>query len=140
MRSTTRWSDGFARIERLPSARAPNSMRPVQRATTPSETSNSAIRSSTRAGSLTAWRVARSHLRIAEVRRADRVRLVTARRKHEQLSHPLLGADQHVRLDVHEDAAAEGQPIAAVARVHEPRPAQQGVLEHTLGAGGDPVE
>ncbi len=48
MSGTTRWSVGLARMERLPSARAPNSMRPAQRATTPSETSSSAIRSSIR--------------------------------------------------------------------------------------------
>src|SRR5437762_1690517 len=65
MRPTTRWSAGFARIERLPRARAPNSMRPAQRATTPSATSSSAIRSSRRAGSLTRWRAATPRSRMA---------------------------------------------------------------------------
>jgi hypothetical protein len=48
MSPTTRWSLGLARIDRFPSARAPNSMRPAQRATTPSVTSSSATRSSMR--------------------------------------------------------------------------------------------
>src|SRR2546421_730572 len=46
---------GLARIDRLPRARAPNSMRPAHRATTPSLTSRSAIFSSMFAGSLTRW-------------------------------------------------------------------------------------
>src|SRR5260370_1222297 len=64
MSPTTRWSAGFARMERLPSARAPNSMRPAQRATTPSAASSSAIFSSMRAGSLTRCRAARARVRI----------------------------------------------------------------------------
>ena len=49
-------------------------------------------------------------------------------------------AEQHVGLDVHEDPAAQRQPPAAVAPVHEPAPPQQHVLEEPLGAAGDPVE
>ena len=79
-------------------------------------------------------------LQVPQVGRAHRVRLVPARREGEEVLHPLLARDQHVRLDVHEDAAAEREPRRPVALAHQPDPAQEQILEEPLGAARDGVE
>ena len=76
----------------------------------------------------------------AEVGGADRVGLVAARREHEEIPQPRLLGDEPVGLHVHEDAAAQRQPLAAVTLAHEPRPRQQRVLHDPLGARRDRVE
>ncbi len=82
----------------------------------------------------------RALLHVPEIGGADRVGLVAAGREGEQLLHPVLLPEQHVGLHVHEDAAAQREPPAAVALAHEAAPAQQHVLEQALGAARDPVE
>ena len=82
----------------------------------------------------------RAFLEVSEVGRAHRVRLVPAGREGEELLHPVLLADEHVRLDVHEHPAAQGQPRASVPLMHEARPAEKRVFEKALCTTRDRVE
>jgi len=81
-----------------------------------------------------------AEIKVAEVGGADRIRLVAAGWKDEEIAEPALLGDHHVRLHVHEDAAPERQPFAAVALAGEARPAHQRFLENVLGATGDAIE
>src|SRR3989441_11662715 len=78
-----------------------------------------------------------AELEVAQVGGADRVGLVTAGREDEEIPQPLLFGEAHVRLDVHEDAAAERQPVAAVASPHQARPGQERLLQEALGPARD---
>ena len=72
-------------------------------------------------------------LDVAEIGGAHRVGLVATRGEREEVLDPVLAGEEHVGLDVHEHAAAQGEAGPPVALSHQPGPAQERVLEQRAG-------